>query len=429
MSDQEIKERVRKIIFDNMVIGYSRSAKKTFHYTKPSVRPYSSQYFWDSCFHSLILSALGEYKMAEEHLKSLFSLQEEDGFVGHIIYWNKIFPNRITDIFQSRPGLGWRLFRTHSSALIQPPMVAQTVYRIYEDTKDLDFIRLVYPKMKSYYKWLSHNRDFDDDGLLSIISPFESGMDWKPTFDEVVGFKHGRADWRLFLKMVGVDFRNFVHNYDLKTIYHKNYFIVKEVLFNTIYFENLRVMEALGNLLNDPEKEWYDRQAKKVMERMIEVMYDEKDAAFYDLYGKENRKIKVLTPTIFFPVVMESMPEEISKSIISRHLLNNEEFEVPFPIPSVARNDPSFNPEHSMYIWRGPTWIVYNWYLYHFLKNKGYEGEATVLLKCIKSLIEKSGFREYYNTFTGEGYGVTDFTWTGLILDMMRKEVSDEVMN
>ena len=422
MTDQEIKNRVKDLLHKNMVQGYSHSTGIHFHYTKPSLKPYASQYFWDTCFHSFIFTALDEVDMATNHIKSLFSLQEEDGFVGHIIYWNKILPNRITDIFQSRPSLGMKLFRTHSSAMIQPPIVAQAVQNIYNRTHDLNFLREIYPKLKKYFTWLAANRDFEGEGLLSIISPFESGMDWKPSFDEVVGFEHGKANWKLFLKMVNVDLKNFIHNYDLKAIYKKGYFIVKETGFNTIYIQNLRIMAELGKLAGDPESDRYGFLAKKVLKRLMEVMYDKEDEAFYDVYGKDYKKIKVLTPTIFYPVVIDGLPEGLRKKVIDRHLFNKDEFEASFPIPSVAKNDPSFNPEQSVYIWRGPSWIVFNWFIYHFLKDSGYEKEANLLIGCIRTLIEKSGFREYYNPFTGEGYGATEFTWTGLIVDMLEKE-------
>ncbi|HEX2934786.1 MAG TPA: hypothetical protein VHO72_05485 [Bacteroidales bacterium] len=422
MTEKEIREKVREILHKNMVSGYSRSTGIHYHYTKPSLKPYASQYFWDSCFHAIIFTALGEVEMAKKHIESLFSLQQDDGFVGHIIYWNEILPNRLTDIFQSRLGLGCKLFRTHSSALIQPPIISQAVENIYNKTNDIEFLRKIYPKLKKYFAWLQDNRDFEGDGLLSIISPFESGMDWKPTFDEVVGFRHRKATRELFWKMVLVDFKNFIHGYNLKTIYKKGYFIVKEVGFNTIYIQNLRIMARLGKLLNDRESDHYKTRAEKVLHRLMETMYDEQDAAFYDIYGKDYRKIKVLTPTIFYPVVIDGLPEEIRKKVIDRHLFNAEEFEVPYPIPSVAKNDPSFDPAQSIYIWRGPSWIVFNWFIYHFLKDSGYEREANLFISCISKLIEKSGFREYYNPFTGEGYGATDFTWTGLIVDMLKKE-------
>jgi GH15 family glucan-1,4-alpha-glucosidase len=85
-----------------MVKGHSKEAGVNYHYTKPS---YPYQFFWDTCFHIFTLTALGEHKMAKEHLSSLFALQQEDGFVGHMIYWDKVLPGRWTDVFQSKPGL------------------------------------------------------------------------------------------------------------------------------------------------------------------------------------------------------------------------------------------------------------------------------------------------------------------------------------
>lgn len=422
MNDQEIKEKVRALLHKNMIRGYSKSTGVHYHYTKPSFKPYASQYFWDTCFHSIIFTAIGELDMAKNHIESLLSLQEEDGFVGHIIYWNRILPNRITDIFQSKPSLGLKLFRTHSSAMIQPPLIALAVQNIFHKTNDRIFLQKTYPKLKNYFTWLAQYRDFEGEGLLSIISPFESGMDWKPSFDEVVGFPHGKANWKLFVKVVNVDFKNFLKNYNLKTIYGKGYFIVKEVGFNTIYIQNLKIMSELGKILGDPESGKYGLLADKVQKRLVEVMYDEEDEAFYDVYGKDYRKIKVLTPTIFYPVVIDGLPEDICKKVLDRHLFNKDEFEAAYPIPSVAKNDPSFNPHKSIYIWRGPSWIVFNWFIYHFLKDRGYEKEAHLLIRCIRNLIDKSGFREYYNPFTGEGYGATEFTWTGLIVDMLEKE-------
>ncbi|EMR03337.1 hypothetical protein ADICEAN_01514 [Cesiribacter andamanensis AMV16] len=116
------------------------------------------------------------------------------------------------------------------------------------------------------------------------------------------------------------------------------------------------------------------------------------------------------------------MPNEITKKVIGQHLIDGSEFDTPFPLPSLAKNAAAFNPTESKYIWRGPTWIVHNWFLHQFLLEKGHQQEATKLVESIRTLIGKSGFREYYNPFTGEGYGAKEFTWAGLVVDMMQME-------
>lgn len=50
--------------------------------------------------------------------------------------------------------------------------------------------------------------------------------------------------------------------------------------------------------------------------------------------------------------------------------------------------------------------------------QRGYWKEAENMANVVKELIAKGDFREYYNPFTGEGYGAPDFTWSGLVVDM-----------
>jgi hypothetical protein len=63
--------------------------------------------------------------------------------------------------------------------------------------------------------------------------------------------------------------------------------------------------------------------------------------------------------------------------------------------------------------------MVPHWFVYHGLKRYGFKEEATWLRERSTALLEKSGFREYFNPETGEGYGADNFTWGSLVVDMM----------
>lgn len=417
MSDEEIRSAARGIVVSNTHEGYSERFQTRYCYIQPSPSTYPYQYFWDTCLHVFTLTALGEHELAKENMRSLFAIQDDDGFVGHMLYWERVRPAKWTDIFQSRPSRD--LFRPHMSALIQPPLVAQTIERIHYGTDDREFLGEMVPKLKRYFDWLADNRDFDGDGLLSIITTFESGMDWKPTFDQVVDFPHGVANRRLFWRVVATDARNFFHRYDNETLARKRYFLVKEVAFNTIYSQNLTSLGNLCDALGDPDAQRYKDRADTVMRSMVEQMYDEREAAFFDIDGGTNEKIRVMTPTIFFPLVIRSLPEEITDVLIERHLFSKQEFDTPFPIPSVALNDPSFYPYESEFLWRGPTWVFYNWFVFQCLVYRDHTDEARMLQNAIRKLIQQSGFREYYNPFSGEGYGAENFTWSSLVVDML----------
>lgn len=422
MEEKELYKDVKKIILGNLVQGYSKSKDTNYTFIKPSSNFYSFQYFWDNCFHVFILCALGETELAKKCFRTQFAMQEKNGFVGHIHYWNNVLPARITDIFQNKIGLGRDLLRTHMSSLIQPPLIAQALQKIYKTTGDRDYLMEMLPKLKLYFEWLRNNRDFDGDGLISIITPFESGMDWKASYDAVVNFPHGKANKRLFWKVIGVDFRNFWRNYDQDKIKKRDRFRVKDAGFNTIYIQDLRAMAQLCEELNDPDSEKYYSLFEKVRGAMIDKMYDKQDKAFYDISAKNCERLKILTPTIFFPVIIDGMPEDICREVIDTHFFNKDEFHTKYPIPSLAINDSAFNPEKSMYIWRGPTWIFNNWFMHQFFLEKGNEKEAQHLLNAIIKLTRQSGYREYYNPFTGEGYGAKNFTWGGLTLDMIQMD-------
>jgi hypothetical protein len=48
--------------------------------------------------------------------------------------------------------------------------------------------------------------------------------------------------------------------------------------------------------------------------------------------------------------------------------------------------------------------------------------EAHKLVESVRKLIKKSGFRKYYHSSTGAGMGAENFTWAGLVADMVRQE-------
>lgn len=416
MDEKELQERVKNLLLGNIVEGYSKHLKTNFSYVKPSTHRYPYQWWWDTFFHIFILLRLSEYELAKRNLRSLFAMQEENGFVGHMIFWNGKLPRNRMEFLQSRPSL--HQLRPHMSAIIQPPLVAQALLRIFEETKNRDFLLEMLPKVKKYHQWLMENRDFEGKGLLSIITSFESGMDWKPSFDRIVGFKKDIADRALYQKMIALDAKNFLNRYDLKKIYQKNYFIVKETAFNALYARDLLALYQLCTAVKDKDALSYKKRSHLVTESIFHYMYDKQTVAFYDIYDRDMKMSKVLTPTIFFPLILEGVDKKIYHEMVKRHLLNEKEFATPYPAPSVAVSEPSYYPYQTEFLWRGPTWIFFNWFLFHCLKEKGYAEKALQLRRSVKELIEKSGFREYYHPFTGEGYGARNFTWSGLIVDM-----------
>jgi glycogen debranching enzyme len=418
VTEQELRKRVRELLLGNVKDGYSGLLGQNYCYIAPALKPYPFQWFWDTCFHVVILARLGEHDLAKRNLRSLFAMQEENGFVGHMIFWKQLLPKRRTDVMQARPT--WEALRPHMSALIQPPLAGVALHTLYEACGDRVYLGEMYARVKRHHEWLARNRDFDGDGLLTIITPFESGMDWKPSYDPVLGYAQRVTPQRLYTsrlywKGVSVDLHNFLLRYDLARIRRRGRFLVKDAGFNAIYAWDLECMERLAPLAGDDPAVFAQRR-QRVLKSMLELMYDEEDAAFFDVQGSE--KMRVRTPTIFFPLALE-IDERIAARVLDAHFERKDGFGSSLPLPSVELRDPAFFAGETPFLWRGPTWAFINWFLYHALRKRGFEERAARLRRSLWQAIEKSGFREYYDPFTGEGLGAREFTWSGLLLDML----------
>jgi glycogen debranching enzyme len=348
-------------------------------------------------------------------------MQEENGFVGHMVFWKQPLPKRRSDVMQARPT--WEALRPHMSALIQPPLAGIALHALHEACGDRVYLGELYARVRRHHEWLAKNRDFDGDGLITIISPFESGMDWKPSYDAVLGYRRRVTPQRLYTsplywKSVGVDLSNFLLRYDLGRIRRRARFLVKDAGINALYAWDLECMERLAPLAGDDPAVFAQRR-RRVQKSMLELMYDEEDAAFYDLREPGSEKLRVRTPTIFFPLAFAELDAGIAARVIEAHFDRDGGLRAPFPIPSVELRDAAFFAGETPFIWRGPTWAFTNWFLYHALKKRAFDEHAERLRHSLRTLIERSGFREYYDPRTGEGHGARDFTWSGLLIDML----------
>lgn len=315
------------------------------------------------------------------------------------------------------------------SALIQPPFAAIALHTLFEESRDRVYLGEMYARVKRHHDWLARTRDFDGDGLLTIISPFESGMDWKPSYDPVLGYRERRTPRRLYTsrlywKAMAVDFDNFRKRYDIGEIHRHGRFRVKDAGINAIYALDLLCTEKLAPVVGDDPAIYRNRRAQ-VLASVLRLMYDEEDAAFFDVREPGSQKLRTRTPTIFFPLAIPELSQSIAERVLATHFDNDRKFAAPFRLRSVGLSDASFLAGHPLFIWRGPMWAINNWFVYHALRHRGFAGGAETLRRSLWSAIELSGFRGYYDPFTGEGHGADDFTWSGLALDMHPNYAAD----
>jgi glycogen debranching enzyme len=152
----------------------------------------------------------------------------------------------------------------------------------------------------------------------------------------------------------------------------------------------------------------------------VSKCYDPSAGLFFDLAGLREEPLRVNTVSSLVPILLEDIPPAAVEALI-QHLTDRSEYGAPFPVPSVAMNEPSYLPPtaDSKLVWRGPTWMNSNWYIARGLRRHGQTELARTIEDRSAQLVERSGFREYYDPMTGEGFGASDFSWTALVLDLL----------
>ncbi len=418
MNKKVLTERVRQVFLGNTIEGYSDWKKVNYKFIAPANREYVFQWLWDTAFHAIVLSNF-DAEWAKSEIRNFLVGQWSDGFLPHIIFWGKKKSLPHWAYIESALSI-----RPRTSSITQPPVFPIAVERIYQKSHDNKFLEEVLPKLASHHKWLLTNRDNDNDLLISIISPNESGMDELPVFQVAAGYTGLDTTLMHYTYRKG-DFLNHMYKFNSKRILQKDYFNVEELLFNVVFIESARSLSRLfGKIGNYPEADFFEHVALTSEKSLLEKCWDEKDQIFYSLFSNREKKANIKTVASLVPIYLEGLKGDKLEALVNEHLLNPNEFFTKYPFPSVSKDEkyyvPHDTPKHQVkLLWRGPTWISTNWLIVKGLRKHGYNELADEIVMKMNKMITKNGFREYYNPETGEGYRRENFGWSTLILDLL----------
>ena len=371
-----------------------------YGYTCPATPRYRHQWLWDSCFHAIVWRRFDPAR-AREELRTLLRAGRADGFVPHTAFWG-------------RPA-GWRrapFYATDSvrgataTASIGPPLLAVAWEIVGED--DPEFVAEGLGPLRAHLDWLAHHRDPDDDGLLTIIHPDESGLDDSPQYDPVFGWMaHHRPGYFWLVhrcRRLGYDAGRIVERHDEH---------VEDVLVNVAYALSLRAYARMSG------EEEFTRRAERTERALLERCLDPATGLFFDLAGREETPVRVATWSSLAPLALTGLPGDVRRRLVEEHLLDERRFAAPVGIPSVSRAEPSFRPRFDRWrTWRGPSWVNTAWLLVPALHELGYEEAAERIVASLTAAIERAGFREYYHPLTGRGLGARGFGWSTLIVEL-----------
>ena len=413
----------------------------TGEYTRPGPRLYPHQWSWDSAFVAIGYATYDQDRAMRE-LTSLFGRQWTNGLLPQIV-----FDPRIDEYF---PGVDfWHaecdesaLCDRKTSGVVQPPLHATAALRAYRRAEDtvaaLAFLKEMFPRLLAWHDYLYRERDPEDEGLVYIRHPWESGMDNSPMWDAIMLRlqlgpdeipRYQRADTHIvsandrpekaaydrFAYLVQLFSRL---DYDEARVREKCPFLVQDVLFNSLLCQAERDLAEIARVVGrDPSP--HEGRAAKTAEAINRKLWDEEHGIYLDFDLVTGQPIRVYAAAGFLPLYA-GIPDEGQARLMLESLentgfcLGNKSV---IPVPSYDRYGYGFSPAR---YWRGPVWINIDWLLMRGLERYGFGKQAERLRNTIVDLARDTGFYEYFDPFTGRGHGSDSFSWTAaLLLDVL----------
>ncbi|HEX2183811.1 MAG TPA: trehalase family glycosidase [Rubrobacteraceae bacterium] len=433
---------------DDMLVRQAKAVLDfnwTGEYTQPGPRLYPHQWSWDSA-----LIAIGycryDQERATRELRHLFEAQWKNGLLPQLVFnphFTSYFPG--PNFWHAKESPDAPEHR-QTSGVVQPPVHATASLYIYRHAQDgagaKEFLAYAYPKLKAWHDYLYRERDPDNEGLVYIRHPWESGMDNSPIWDQIFQRMHLRADQipryqRADVHAVsaadrptGSAYDRFAYlvkffadlAYDEEKIRSACPFLVQDVLFNSLLAKANMDLAELARIVGEDASS-HEELAEKTRRAVDEKLWDEERGTYLDYDFADGKPIRVyFGPNLAGPLYAGIPDQTRAKRLVET--LKNDGFgladENVTPIPSYDMHGYGFFEER---YWRGPVWININWFLMHGLRAYGYEDHAERLRRTIIDLCREEGFNEYFGPTSGRGLGSILFSWSAaLLLDVLMED-------
>ena len=302
----------------------------------------------------------------------------------------------------------------------QPPVGSLVFKALYQKFQEKWLLEYVYDDLLKWNRWWPKNRD--NKGLLcwgsNLVEPplksdfatndwqgaaYESGLDNSPMYDKVPFNKQTNMLELADAGLMGLYVMDCDNLAEIATI--------------------------LGKVQDAKElKERGDFYRKNMSQ-----LWDEKAGIYKNKRTDTGELSSRISPTNFYPLLAKAPSQAQAERMVKEHLLNPEEFNGQWMLPSIAMNDPAFNDQE---YWRGRIWGPMNFLVYLGLKNYNLPEARKVLAEKSNRLmmenVKLNGYiYENYNAITGnvndpaEGKRMGDnyYHWGALLgfIELMEK--------
>ena len=328
---------------------------------------------WDTYFGALMQS-LDNRILAYSNVFAITGMVTEEGFVPNYACQN-----------------GFKSFDRS-----QPPVGSMVCLKIYERFKEKWFLEEVYSKLAKWNDWFFEKRQ-TVNGLLTWGSdPYEKYYDHRLESD-------GIGDWQGASYESGLDNSPMYENIPFD--YENHRFMLDDVGLTGLFIADCYALSEIAGILGHKDASAEFIQRAEIMETRLEELWDEETGLYLNRRTDNGELMKRLSPFHFHALFSKKVTPERRSRMIREHLLNPSEFWTNYPLPSIAKSDPSYINQT---YWQGRVWAPMNFLVHEALVTSSEMETARELADkseklILKEWLECGHVHENYDPESGEG--------------------------
>ena len=266
--------------------------------------------------------------------------------------------------------------------------IAATAWEFVKLSKDEEFLATAYKACSAWDAWLRRYRDTRKTGLVEGFCTYDTGHDNSPRWAGIPN-RCPDADARKSPAIASMP-------------------RLCPDLSATVYGGRVALAAMAQALGKKSEADHWLADAEHIRRLIIEKLYSPQDAAFYDL-DAQNKFVRVRSD-----VISRVMGEHVLKlddrkdkaifdAVWERQLHNPKAFWAPYPLTSIAMDDPAFVRPIPRNSWGGASQALTALRAPRWMSHYGKDAELKYLMQQWCEAIERHGeFRQQMDPWTGD---------------------------
>jgi hypothetical protein len=280
--------------------------------------------------------------------------------------------------------------------------IAATAWALAQQTGDDELLDKAYASCVRWDAWLRRYRDTRKTGLCEGFCTWDTGHDNSPRWSGIPN-RCPNGDARKCPSVAGLP-------------------RLCPDLSATVYGGRVALAEMARALGKNAEADRWRADAEQIRSAIVQRLYAPEDAAFYDV-DAQNRFVGIRSDVISRVLGEHVVDQKLFEAIYAHQIHNRDAFWVPYPLPSIALNDPAFVRPIPRNSWGGASQTLTALRAPRWMEHYGKPADlAHLMQQWVEAIVREGKFLQQMDPVTGmftpdaEGYSpaalaFVDFTW------------------